>query len=532
MASCRAPARLTAEGTMTLPVLSPVQSADWDRRAEATGIALATLMEGAGRAAAGVIASRYADRLAGGVLIAAGPGNNGGDGWVIARVLHRLDVPVFVAAVGGEGSALNRQMAALAGSEGVRSVEPDGPWPTVTLAVDSLLGTGAHGALRPPAQALVDRLNDLALPLIAIDGPTGVDLATGVTHGASVQAQLSITFGGLRRGHLLARDECGDVVVVDIGHPPGDPMWPVLLTDRDAAEAQGRFDSKEYKGTRGRVVVIGGEDGMSGALRLAARAAFGAGAGLVHAVAPGKTIDLLAGAEPDLQTLRHDFTLPLSKDLEALLGRADAVVIGPGLGRAPGRDQFVLGVARQSRALVLDADALHALAAQRPALHALAVDRGMVLTPHQGEFRRLFPEYADGLELDPWAAAQAAAGLAGCAVLLKGVPTVVAGRDGSLMTVAAGNPGLATGGSGDILSGLVATSLVQLEHPVIAAAVAAHALGRAADLAARRVTARGMRPMDVIAALPDLWRTWETLRRLRPAARPPVLLELEAPQRW
>lgn len=517
---------------MTLPVLSPEQSSDWDRRAEAAGIALATLMEAAGRAAVEVIAARLGDRLAGGVLITAGPGNNGGDGWVIARVLHRLEVPVFVAAVAGEGSELNRRMAGLARSEGVRTVEPDGPWPTVALGVDALLGTGARGAPRAPVQALVQRLNDLALPLVAIDGPTGVDLETGVSHGAPVQAELSITFGGMRRGHLLARDECGAVVVVDIGHPAAEPLWPVLLTDREAAAAQGRFDAKAHKGTRGRVVVIGGDDGMSGALRLAARAAFGAGAGLVHGVAPGKTIDLLAVAEPDLQTLRHDFTLPLTAELVALLGRADAVVIGPGLGRAAGRDEFVLAAARHARALVLDADALYALGGARPALRALALDRPVVVTPHQGEFRRLFPEYADALELDPWAAAGSAAGLAGCAVLLKGVPTVVAGRDGSPVTVAAGNPGLATGGSGDILSGLVATLLVQLEQPVIAAAVAAHALGRAADLAARRVTARGMRPMDVLAALPDLWRAWETLRRVRPAPRPPVLLELEAPQRW
>ncbi len=517
---------------MTLPVLSPEQSSEWDRRADAAGIALATLMETAGRAATAVIAARFPDRLAGGVLVAVGPGNNGGDGWVVARALHRFEVPVFVTAVPGDPSPLNRQMAALARSEGVRAVEPDGPWPTVTLAVDALLGTGARGALRAPIQALVDRLNDLALPIVSIDGPTGVDLRTGVTHGVSVQASVSITFGGLRRGHLIARDECGTVVVADIGHPAPDPGWPALLTDPEAADAQGRFGAREHKGTRGRIVVVGGDEGMSGALRLAARAAFGAGAGLVHAVAPRTTIDLLAAAEPDLQTLRHDFTLPLSRELVALLGRADAVVIGPGLGRAAGREAFVLEAARHARALVLDADALFGLGGSRQALRALAADRSVVLTPHQGEFRRLFPEHAESLELDPWAAASAAAALVGSAVLLKGVPTVVAGHDGSMITVAAGNPGLATGGSGDILSGLVAASLVQIAPTTLAAAVAAQALGRAADLAARRFTARGMRPMDVLAALPDLWRAWETVRQVRPAPRPPVLLELEAPQRW
>ncbi len=515
-----------------LPVLTPEQSSDWDRRADAAGVTLATLMESAGRAAAQVIAARHSDRLGGGVIIATGPGNNGGDGWVIARALHRLDIPVFVAAIAADVAPLNRQMSALARGEGVRVVEPDGPWPTVALAIDALLGTGARGALRSPIRVLVDRLNDLEVPLIAIDGPTGVDLETGSSHGAAVQARLSITFGGLRRGHLLARDECGDVVVVDIGHPPADAAWPALLSDRDAAEAQGRFGSAEHKGTRGRVVVIGGDAGMSGALRLAARSAFAAGAGLVHAVAPASTIDLLAAAEPDLQTLRHEFALPLSGPCQALLAESDALVVGPGLGRAPGRLEFVLAAARHARSLVLDADALHALTGAVPALRQLGADRPVVLTPHQGEFRRLFPEQAGGVELDPWSAARRAAELSGCTVLLKGVPTIVAGPGGSVVTVAAGNPGLATGGSGDILSGLVATMLVQLERPVLAAAVAAQALGRAADLAARRFTARGMRPMDVLAALPDLWRTWETVRMVRHPPQPPVLFELEAPQRW
>src|SRR6185369_16811211 len=242
-----------------------------------------------------------------------------------------------VAPLSGNQSGLARHMAVVAQSEGVRVVSPDGPWPNVGLLVDAILGTGAKGPLRDAAAALVDRINDLTLPVAAVDGPTGVDLETGASHGAAVRAAVSITFGGLRRGHLLARDEVGDVVVVDIGHPSPDPAWPALVTDVQAAGWVRRLGARDHKGDRGRVVVIGGDAGMTGALRMAARAAFAAGAGLVHAVAPSATIAALAQAEPDVQTLAQDFGEAPSPELIALIERADALVVGPGLGRAVGR---------------------------------------------------------------------------------------------------------------------------------------------------------------------------------------------------
>ncbi len=515
-----------------LPILSPAQSSDWDGRATKVGISLATLMDAAGRAAAGVIAARFGERLPGGVLVAAGPGHNGGDGWVIARVLQRLEVPVFVAPLAGEPVGLTAAMARLAAEAGVRTVEPDGPWPAVSLVVDALLGTGAKGALRPAVAAMVERINDLAVPVAAVDGPTGVDLSTGLSHGPAITAALTVTFGGLRRGHLLARDECGDVIVVDIGHPPADPALPRLLGDRDAAAVLGRFAARDHKGDRGRVVVLGGSSGMEGALRLAGRAAFGAGAGLVHVVAPAETIQVVKSAEPDLQTLVHPFTTPLDGGLVALLASADCVVIGPGLGREVGRLEFVCAAARACRRVLIDADGLNAFQGDPGALTALAASLTVAITPHPGEFARLFPAHATGLDLDPWSAATAAAVDSGAVVLLKGVPTVAAVAGDPPVTVAAGNPGLATGGSGDVLSGIAAALLAQMESPQLALAVAAQALGRAADQAARRTTARALRPMDVIGALPDLWRAWETLRQVPPESRPPVLLELPAPQRW
>jgi NAD(P)H-hydrate epimerase len=512
---------------LTIPVLTPDQSNSWDDRAAAAGIELATLMENAGRAAAVVMANRYGNLLRSGVLVAAGPGNNGGDGWVIARALHRADVPVWVAG-SGDGSSLRERMAQLGRAEGVREVSPDGPWPSVGLAVDALLGTGATGAPRPAIAGLLGRVHDLDIPVVAIDGPTGLDLLTGIVHGTT-RADLTITFGGFRRGHLLARDEIGDASVVDIGHPEPDPGWPAVVSDQLAAGWMRRLRARDHKGDRGRVVVVGGDAGMSGALRLAARAAFAAGAGLVHAVAPRDTIAALVQAEPDLQTMAHSFDEKPSRSLLELIEGADVVVVGPGLGRSPGRRSLVAAIVIAARSAVLDADALVAFAGAAEELASLAAGRTLVLTPHPGEFRTLFPALAAARELDPWGAAAMAAADTGATILLKGVPTVIAAPGRQLLTVVAGNPGLATGGSGDVLSGLVATQLTTALAPEIAAALGAQILGRAADIAARRHTARSMRPMDVIHALPDLWREWEVLSSGSLAPRPPLLFELPRP---
>jgi NAD(P)H-hydrate epimerase len=347
-----------------------------------------------------------------------------------------------------------------------------------------------------------------------------------VSHGA-LPAQLTITFGGARRGQLLARDEVGDLVMVDIGLPRCDPSWPVLVDSAWAARQVGTLPAASHKGTRGRVVIIGGQDGMTGAARLAARAAFASGAGLVHVVVPTNAADTLRTAEPDTQLFVHDFAAPLTPELTALLQRTDAVVIGPGLGRAPERAAFVLAVLERCSRAVVDADALVALRESHDALRALADARALVLTPHIGEFRTLFPASSHSLETDPWSAASEASALVGATVLLKGVPTVIASPGAPIRTVAAGNPGLATGGSGDVLSGILGTMLAQRDDAGVAAALAAQALGEAADHAARRTTARAMRPMDVVHALSDVWRAWG---RGGVAPRLPVLAELAAPR--
>lgn len=489
------------------PVLTPLQAAEWDARAEAGGRPLASLMESAGRAVAQIVLERFARAAGQGVLVACGSGNNGGDGWVAARALHALGVPVWVTEANESHPGLPAAVREVALADGVRTVPHDGPWPAVGLLIDAILGTGARGPLRAPVPALLARVMDLDLPVIAIDGPTGLDLETGLPHGA-LDATLTITFGGIRRGHLLARDESGEILVVDIGLGRADATLPRLVDRAWAAERLTGLAARSHKGIRGRVVIVGGDATMTGAARMVARAAFATGAGLVHVVAPEASLVVLRVAEPDVQCAPQEFALPLAVGVGELCQDADVVIIGPGLGREPERSAFVLEVLSHARAAVIDADALVALKQQLPALVALAATRALVCTPHFGEFRTLFGEFADDLETAPWEAAQNATYASGCTVLLKGVPTVVACGENPILTVAAGNPGLATGGSGDVLAGILGALMAQGILLPDAAAMAAQALGEAADHAARRTTARAMRPMDVVAALADVWRGW------------------------
>ncbi len=515
-----------------LPVLSPSQSRAWDERAQSGGMPVRALMESAGRGAVGVLAARFPERLRTGVVVVTGPGNNGGDGWVVARALHAAGVPVWVASAAAPQGELPLAVAQAARETGVREVAPDGPWPNPGLLVDALLGTGARGAPRGPVAASLARIADLAMPVVALDGPSGLDLETGVQHGP-LRATLTITFGGYRRGHLLARDDVGDLVVLDIGLPPGDSGWPVLVTESDLAGAVVPFAAAVHKGQRGRIVIVGGDEGMTGAARLAARAAFAAGAGLVHVVAPAGSVAILATGEPDLQTTAQPFEARPNPRTVRLLGGADAAVIGPGLGRSASRPEFIEAVIEAlpgPAPILLDADGLFVFAGQTDRLRDALRGRTAILTPHAGEFRALFPDLASHLTVDPWGAAQAASERLGVVLLLKGVPTVVA-TAGRLLTVAGGNPGLATGGSGDTLSGLTATLAGQGIEPALSAAAASFIAGEAADIAARRVTARSMRPMDVLAALPDVWRRLDLVRRMPPPPRLPILHELPAPIR-
>jgi ADP-dependent NAD(P)H-hydrate dehydratase / NAD(P)H-hydrate epimerase len=510
-----------------IPVLSASEAAAWDSAARTQfRVPSRVLMETAGRAVVQVLTTELPDALTGGVLIAAGAGNNGGDGWVIARALHAAAIPVWVVALDPktDDAIDNRALARL---DGVRVLGRDEPWPQAAVAVDAVLGTGAAGPAKGEVLALAERLVAYGAPILAVDGPTGLDLSSGEAHGP-VRARLTVTFGGPRRGHLLAREWCGKVIVVDIGFPPppSEASWPVLVTDAWAGERLPRLAPQMHKGDRGRVCVVGGADGMTGAALHAARAALAAGAGLVKLVAAAETIAAAQASLPDVLTVETALGEQLEPAAAEALEWADALVVGPGLGREPreARARFLSALlSRRPVPAVIDADALHLLTDTT----LTPGSRPLVCTPHLGEFRALAGDaLADAAANDRWAAAARAAAKLKCTVLLKGVPTVIADLRGPEHVVASGNPGLATGGSGDLLAGFIGAFLARGTAPAEAAALGAHALGRAADLGARQWTARSLRPADVLAALPDVWRAWKEVR----PARPPVLVELEAPE--
>lgn len=505
---------------LLIPVLTAAQSGAWDERARVEAcIPSRVLMDAAGRAAASVLADALGDALARGVLLVAGAGNNGGDGWVVARALRAVGVRVLATEVPRARSPDCEANRALALGDGVTLLEPGDPWPAVGVVVDALLGTGAGGAPHGPVAELARRAAGHGPPIVAIDGPTGLDLSTGDAHGP-VRAALTVTFGGLRRGHLLAREWVGRVVVVDIGFPPPAPEWPTFVTDEWAARALPAFGPAMHKGDRGRVLVVGGDVGMAGAAMHVGRAAFACGAGLVKLALAEESIRAAQSNLPDALTVATRLGPAVEPALAEALEWADVVVLGPGLGRGEARAALVRAVLERVTApVVLDADAL-----QVPGARA-AGTAPRVLTPHPGEFAAQFPELADLARSDRFAAPAAALPLCrSAAVLLKGVPTVIAGAGGTRV-VGAGNPALATGGSGDLLAGTIAAWLARGLAPLDAAGLGAQVMGRAADLAAEERGVRVTRPEDVAAAYPALWQRWAA----PPRVAPPILLRLDPP---
>ena len=478
-------------------------------------------MRAAGLLSAAEIARRYGIRLAGGVAVYAGPGNNGGDAWVLAGALAVSGVPVRVVAIGDTHTA-----DALAERAAAQSLVSEGPATgTEALVVDGLLGTGATGTPRAPIAAAIERIAEArrrGATVVSLDVPSGVDATTGAAAGA-VRADLTLTYATLKRGLAIARGSAGVVAVLDIGlgtYASGEDGAPALVDARYVEGHLPRIGADANKGTRRRIAVVAGGEGMAGAAILAGRAALASGIGLVRLfVAPANLPAVnVAVAEALAQGWPAD---------DDAVGRtiddwAQAVLLGPGLGTSAHARALIERVLRASRVpVVIDADGLNAFAGRVDALAALLAGRSAIITPHPGEFARLVGSTVDDVLAHRFDVGQPLANRLGATVLLKGVPTVLASPSGERLVSATGSPVLAAGGSGDLLSGIVTTLLAQTGDPLASAACGAWVHGTAADVAGGGHL-RGITLEDVLRALPAAWEVPAAARRY------PVLAELPA----
>jgi NAD(P)H-hydrate epimerase len=492
------------------------------------------LMERAGAGAVAALRRQLGDPLAWRVVVLCGGGNNGGDGMVIARLLHRAGAAVTALLLADEAAVRDdaRGMLAAARAAGVRveAVPDASALPTALarderwdLAVDALLGTGARGEPRGAVAAGCRALRALqhgGTRVLAVDLPSGVDADSGDAWEGAARADLTVTFGAPRRGHFLypGRGLCGTLEVVDIGLVAPGP-GPELLVPGALRGRLPERDPRAHKGDAGRVLLVGGAAGMTGALALAGRAAYRAGAGHVRLAAPASVCDLLTVLLPEAmsvacgETHRRTLTTTAQAALVAETVSAGAVGFGPGLSRDPHSATLAREFTRVCAApLVLDADALHALSPATEQLAACVAGRtaATVVTPHVGEMARLTGLGAAAVERRRIDLAGEMARAWGVCVVLKGAPSVIASPDGRIAVNPSGDPAMATAGMGDVLTGAIATLLAQgLEpHSAACAAVAAHAL--AGELTAHERGGPGLLASEVADRLP---RAMQMLRR-------------------
>ena len=489
-------------------LLSVAETREADRRAVAGGRPGIDLMNAAGRAVADAVLARIGGREHSTVLVLCGPGNNGGDGFVCARLLAEQGIGVRVGLLGRSESVGGDAALALAAWRGpvedARSCDPG----DATIVVDALFGSGLTRDLDGDAARVVSRINESKRPVVAVDVPSGLDAETGAIRGVAVRANATVTFARLKPGHLLlpGRGVCGQVICSDIGIDEAiiDELAPRTFANGPAlwgdAFPEPALDAHKY--TRGHALVLSGDATRTGAARLTARAALRVGAGAVTLASPRAALAVNAAHLTAIMLVPCDG----APDLVALLSdeRLNAVGLGPALGRGVMTRDLVSVAATTQRALMLDADALTSFEDDARGLAGIVAGTPTVITPHAGEFRRLFSREADVLGA-PSRLAQARAGavLLGAVVVLKGADSVIAAPDGRAAINATGTPYLATAGSGDVLGGRV-TGLMAQGVPAFEAACAAVWLhGRAGERAGPGLIAEDL-PEVIPAVLRDL----------------------------
>jgi ADP-dependent NAD(P)H-hydrate dehydratase / NAD(P)H-hydrate epimerase len=493
----------------TTPLPDAAGQRELDRWAiEDLGTAGLELME---RAGTGLADALQSIAPAGPVAVVCGKGNNGGDGFVAARVLRQRGRGVSVLRLAEpeeyRGDALTN----------LERLPGDAPEPFsaerlngTSVIVDALLGTGFSGEVREPYAGAIDAINRAQARVVACDVPSGLDASTGEVSGRAVRAELTVTFHAGKPGLWIApgKAHAGEVRVIDIGIPAGGPVAPdVGLITASVTDGVPRRGADSTKFAAGSVLVCGGSPGLTGAVCLSCESAMRAGAGYVTALVPGALSQIFENRLLEVMTLalpdQHGHLTPEALDaIHERSERADAVVLGPGLGREPATLEFARRLAESLRKpLVIDADGLNAHAealdglARRPA--------PTVLTPHAGELGRLLQRPSSEITGHRLASVREAARRTGAVVVLKGDDTLVAEPGGAVAISQGGAAALATAGTGDVLSGVIGAYLAKAMDPFHAAAAGVFVHAAAGRLAGSEIGHEGVIASDVIARLPQ-----------------------------
>jgi len=513
-----------------------------ERRASEVGIPTAVLMEHAGRAVAHVACEFLRERGGGRVLVVCGKGNNGGDGLCAARHLQNAGVPVRGMLLARDqdlsgDAAANLRAARAAGIEVDNVVGPvdaalRAALSGYQLVVDAIFGTGFRGPAVGLAARAIEALNGSGVPVLAVDVPSGLEADTGRVEGPCVRAAVTVTMGFPKVGMVVhpGAEFCGRVVVADLGIPRT-LVEEVGIRAELSTAAQVRTllpprAPDTHKGTYGRVLLVGGSSWFSGAPRLMALGALRAGAGLVRLVVPESIFPAVASSVVEAMPLGlpDEGGVLCNASLELILElvhEADVVGIGPGMTTRGDVPHLVREVIRGSpRPVVLDADGLNVLAGHPEVLREARSP--VVITPHPGELARLLGVSSAEIQRGRIHAAQSASRITGAVTVLKGARTVVTDPNGRLAVIPTGNPGMATGGMGDVLTGAIAALIGQGLGPFDAAWVGAFLHGAAGDLVAASLGDRGLLAREVADAIPVV------IRRIHEGTMPEPVTYLHA----
>jgi NAD(P)H-hydrate epimerase len=501
-------------------ILDTLQMREADRRTiDEIGVASLVLMENAGRQVVAAIEATRGELLEGRVAVLCGRGNNGGDGFVIARTLAQRGVDVAVFLVGRVADVRGdaRINLEILGRLGLTVVEiADGQaWELhvtevreCTLIIDAIVGTGLKAPLTGVIETVVADINASDIPVVAVDLPSGLSADSHEAAGPAIEAAMTVTLAAPKLPLVLPPAEAyaGDIVIADIGIPSSvidglDGPRIELLTRSAMRELIHPRAPDSHKGDYGRVLIIAGSPGKTGAAHLAAVAALKSGAGLVTVATPSSCQAIIAGMGPEYMTHAiADLGAGLAPEAvdEVLELARDVVAVGPGLGQAPSTRHFVTSlVDRAAAPLVIDADGLNAFTSSPGALMGRE-GRDIIITPHPGEMARLVGLSSNEVQAHRLDVARDLAMSHHLYVVLKGHRTVIATPDGTLFINPTGNPGMATGGAGDVLTGMIAAWLAQLLDAEAACKLAVYLHGLAGDLAEVEVGETAMTASDLV----------------------------------